>query len=182
MVHQGASNPMIEGLTFMRTSAPSSLVRLRERAAELRGKLEEAEGKYRAKIARFEAVETRRRVSLERRTRRPASRASKPCPPEAAPVGPMPLKAFAEAVMVTARGLPKAARFGPSKVFLSRVYDARFSREMNLDAFHKRSLEAMRHSLIILARADLVGAMNERDVRRSEATTPDGAAFHFVRI
>jgi hypothetical protein len=75
-------------------------------------------------------------------------------------------------------------RFGDRKVFIS----AAWAQLMRSDAWHhmpladfkERLLEGLRTGELVLARADLVGAMDRQLVERSETTSSAGATFHFI--
>jgi hypothetical protein len=73
--------------------------------------------------------------------------------------------------------------FGDRKVFISSVWDELRTRPayaaVTLEAFKAQLLRAHRDGELVLARADLVAAMNPELVAASE-TTADGASFHFV--
>jgi hypothetical protein len=77
----------------------------------------------------------------------------------------------------------KGGVFGDRKVFISSVWnDLRRSpswAQLTLDAFKARLVAAHRAGDLVLARADLVAAMNPELVAASETTT-DGASFHFI--
>lgn len=82
--------------------------------------------------------------------------------------------------------LPKIGsegRFGSEKVFVSalwhRIEPARSSAELSLDVFKRWLVTANRDGWLQLARADLVGAMDPRQVAESEIRDR-GATFHFV--
>ncbi len=84
------------------------------------------------------------------------------------------------------RDLARAARdgvFGDRKVFISAVWsDLRRTptwAQLTLDEFKARLVTAHRAGDVVLARADLVAAMNPELVAASETTT-DGASFHFI--
>jgi hypothetical protein len=84
------------------------------------------------------------------------------------------------------RHVARAARdgvFGERKVFIAAVWDALRHRpgyaSLTLDDFKARLLQAHRAGALVLARADLVAAMNTDLVTASE-TAADGATFHFV--
>jgi hypothetical protein len=79
-------------------------------------------------------------------------------------------------------GLPRG-RFGAQKVFVAALWrrlrdDPRF-RGMTLEKFKQLLLEASRNRMLILARADLVSAMDFKEVSESEISD-HGATFHFV--
>jgi hypothetical protein len=74
-------------------------------------------------------------------------------------------------------------RYGPHKVFISEIW-LRLSREprfraTNLSEFKDALLDANREGMLDLARADMVGAMDRRQVSESEIVDR-GASFHFV--
>jgi hypothetical protein len=70
-------------------------------------------------------------------------------------------------------------RFG-WKVFVSEIWKhLRSYDSMSLPEFKARLLRLNRKGLIILARADLIGAMDSAKVAASEITDR-GATFHFV--
>jgi hypothetical protein len=84
---------------------------------------------------------------------------------------------FANAVNTAAAGATTGC-FGPRKVFIAALWRAAFTSEP-LWAFKARLIAAHRAGTVVLARADLVGAMDTSLVRDSEAT--DGlATYHFV--
>lgn len=73
--------------------------------------------------------------------------------------------------------------FGDRKVFIAALWDElrRHPRwaALTLDDFKTRLVQAHRAGDLVLARADLVAAMNPELVAASETTT-DGASFHFI--
>lgn len=77
----------------------------------------------------------------------------------------------------------KDGLFGERKVFIAAVWDALRRRPgyatLTLDDFKARLLHAQRAGELVLARADLVAAMDTDLVTASE-TAADGATFHFV--
>lgn len=82
--------------------------------------------------------------------------------------------------------LPKIGsegRFGSEKVFVSalwhRIEPARRPGELSLDLFKRWLVTANRDGWLQLARADLVGAMDPKQVAESEIRDR-GATFHFV--
>ncbi|MCY1016195.1 hypothetical protein [Pyxidicoccus sp. MSG2] len=87
---------------------------------------------------------------------------------------------FAERVLAVARALP-TGRFGQNKVFISHVWKALQPEWGNREAFDVALLEANRTRHLSLTRADLVSAMDPRDVADSEVRSY-GATFHFVVI
>ncbi len=89
-------------------------------------------------------------------------------------------EAFATHVLNVARALP-TGRFGQNKVFISHVWKALQPEWSNREAFDAALLEANRTRLLSLTRADLVSAMDPRDVAESEVRS-FGASFHFVVV
>lgn len=94
----------------------------------------------------------------------------------------MDLAAFAERARAAARHC-SSGRFGANKVFIAHVW--RQMRDelggMDLEAFKRRLTEANNARLLRLSRADLVEAMEPRDVEESQ-TEYLNAWFHFIRI
>ncbi|HEV7556763.1 MAG TPA: hypothetical protein VGO00_14960 [Kofleriaceae bacterium] len=89
---------------------------------------------------------------------------------------------FATEVMRVASS-NEAARFGDRKVFVASVWDhlrrdPRWS-ALSLDEFKAQLVAAHRAGALVLARADLVAAMDPALVAASEVVA-DGASFHFV--
>ncbi|MFP2908573.1 hypothetical protein ACLESD_26675 [Pyxidicoccus sp. 3LFB2] len=89
-------------------------------------------------------------------------------------------ESFAERVLAVARALP-SGRFGQDKVFISHVWKALQPEWANREAFDVALLEANRTRQLSLTRADLVSAMDPRDVAESEVRSY-GATFHFVVV
>jgi hypothetical protein len=87
---------------------------------------------------------------------------------------------FAERVLAVARALP-TGRFGQNKVFISHVWKALQPEWGSREAFDVALLEANRTRRLSLTRADLVSAMDPRDVAESEVRSY-GASFHFVVV
>jgi hypothetical protein len=84
------------------------------------------------------------------------------------------------------RSAARSARdgvFGDRKVFISTVWNALREKPswhgMELDDFKSRLVKAHRDRELVLARADLVAAMDPNLVASSETRT-DGATFHFI--
>jgi hypothetical protein len=78
---------------------------------------------------------------------------------------------------------PNARRFGPDKVFIASVWES-LARDPELCAlgeagFKKLLVEAHRRGLVGLERADMVAAMDPRDVAASE-TRHLSATYHFI--
>jgi hypothetical protein len=103
----------------------------------------------------------------------------------------VPLQQFAADVnaelpyVVAERGDGAKGRFGDRKVFIAAVWrQLRTSPAfdgMTLAKFKDRLVEAHRQRLLELARADLVAAMDSREVAESEWVDPDGGrSYHFV--
>jgi hypothetical protein len=102
-----------------------------------------------------------------------------------APATPAPLddRAFAAMIIDAIHAIGTEGRFGPYKVFVSAIWrqlahDPRCN-GMTLDDLKQRLLDANRASLLDLARADLVAAMDRDEVATSEIADR-GASFHFV--
>lgn len=76
---------------------------------------------------------------------------------------------------------PKSHGYGPQNVFIGRIYDTLKAKlgGMSLDQFKRKLVELNRDSKISLARADLVDAMDEKDVEDSEIKDMN-ASFHFI--
>lgn len=89
---------------------------------------------------------------------------------------------FATAVRDATQTLQRGI-FGDRKVFIAAAFDALRARPawtaLTLDAFKQRLLAAHRAGELVLARADLVAAMDPALVAASELQA-DGASFHFV--
>lgn len=89
---------------------------------------------------------------------------------------------FADEVGDAAR-LARDGIFGERKVFIAAVWRELRNRpghaSLTLDEFKARLVRAHRAGELVLARADLVAAMNPELVAASE-TAADGATFHFV--
>ncbi len=89
-------------------------------------------------------------------------------------------ESFAEQVLTVARALP-TGRFGMNKVFISHVWKALQPEWSDREAFDAALLEANRSRRLSLSRADLVSAMDPKDVAESEVRS-FGARFHFVVV
>jgi hypothetical protein len=89
---------------------------------------------------------------------------------------------FAADVQDTARAATTGA-FGDRKVFIASVWEEIRRRPayagLSIDAFKQQLLRAHRDGELVLARADLVAAMDPALVAASE-TSADGASFHFI--
>ena len=94
--------------------------------------------------------------------------------PIAAPSDPLPV------VLDAIRRVPASGRFGKQKVFISALWDRVGSKiAMSLPQFKAWLIAANRNRQLDLARADLVGAMDQDLVSKSEIDHM-GATFHFV--
>ena len=89
-----------------------------------------------------------------------------------------PLTDFAAHVKLAARTVGKGGRFGDRKVFINHVHRQGFN-SASLESFKAKLVQAHQQGLLVLARADLVQAMNPKDVQESE-THHMHAVFHFV--
>lgn len=100
--------------------------------------------------------------------------------PAAAPVRPSrPPEDPVALVRRTAVEMGSEGRFH-SKVYIAAIWDAVGDQlGMSLPEFKKWLLEQLRRGTILLARGDLIGAMNPDLVARSEIRDK-GATFHFV--
>jgi hypothetical protein len=104
--------------------------------------------------------------------------------PPASPPPAAPPRAFAEDVLAAARAT-RDGWFGDRKVFAAPVWrelrrDSRWA-ELALDDFKARLVAAHRAGALVLARADLVAAMDPELVAASEIAV-DGATFHFLVV
>jgi hypothetical protein len=95
---------------------------------------------------------------------------------------PVATTAFDHTVRAGLSRVPPSGRYGNEKVFISSLWDA-ISRdapaEMDLPRFKRWLLDANAKQAVVLARADLVGAMDPAQVAASEIVDR-GASFHFV--
>jgi hypothetical protein len=89
--------------------------------------------------------------------------------------------AFAQRVLAAARATPKAGWFGDNKVFISHVYRQLGDPGQNLEAFKERLVRAHRAGLLSLSRADLVEAMDPKDVEESD-THYRSATWNFITL
>jgi len=122
--------------------------------------------------------------------RGPSPQATSPPPPSrpssqppAAAAGAVASEALLELVRDALPRVGPDGRFGDEKVFVSAVWhrlaqDHRLA-ELSIDRFKRWLLTANRDGALVLVRADLVGAMDERLVADSEIRD-QGATFHFV--
>ncbi|QAT83214.1 hypothetical protein EJ065_1615 [Corallococcus coralloides] len=101
--------------------------------------------------------------------------------PEKARVRPLSTdtSSFARRVLDAAGAVPPSGRFGDNKVFISHVWKALRPEWADRPAFNEALLEANRANQLSLGRADLLAAMNPRDITESEVRAV-GATFHFV--
>ncbi|CAM4479369.1 hypothetical protein [Corallococcus exiguus] len=86
---------------------------------------------------------------------------------------------FARRVLDAAGAVPPTGRFGDNKVFISHVWKALQPEWADRPAFNEALLAANRAHQLSLGRADLLAAMNPRDITESEVRAA-GASFHFV--
>jgi hypothetical protein len=97
-------------------------------------------------------------------------------------LGPASASSFGDDVRSAAAGSPDG-RFGDRKVFVSAVWRELRKRPrwsaLTLDELKHQLVAAHRAGELVLARADLVAAMDPALVAASEIAT-DGASFHFV--
>jgi hypothetical protein len=115
--------------------------------------------------------------------REPGARAAEL--PQTAPRRPV-VTAPAPSLVDAVRSAARAARdgvFGDRKVFISSVWHALHATPpwsaLELDEFKQRLVAAHRKRELVLARADLVAAMDPALVAASETET-EGATFHFI--
>ncbi len=110
-----------------------------------------------------------------------------PHPPDPPFVRPVPREPSPEMLLKVVREvLPRVGadgRFGTEKVFVSAIWrgierDQRVE-GMSFDGFKRWLLTANRQSQLVLARADLVAAMDRKQVSESEIAD-QGSTFHFV--
>lgn len=104
-------------------------------------------------------------------------------PASAVPSAPFDLKAFAERAVSAARS-SRSGWFGDDKVFIAHAWRSAQGgpgfENMEIETFKRRLAEANQARYLDLVRADLVEAMDPRDVQESEVRFL-GATFHFVR-
>lgn len=100
--------------------------------------------------------------------------------PVAAPAPPKRTEDPVGLVMDTAEQVVTPGRFGPEKVFIAAIWDEIGGQlGMSLPEFKRWLLDQNRRGTLILARADVIGAMNPQMVARSEIQDR-GSTFHFV--
>lgn len=92
-----------------------------------------------------------------------------------------PSPSFVDAVREACLRVPPHGRFGPDRVFVASLHPevAKSFPGLSLDAFKLRLLDASRRQLLVLARADMPGAMDRELVAASEIRYLT-ATFHFV--
>jgi hypothetical protein len=127
---------------------------------------------------------TRRWLLGEPEAREPEAR--EPEAREPAPSVPPPREALGHFVrrVQQAADSPGARHFGPEKVFIGSVWQA-LAVEPDMArlgemGFKRLLVEAHRQGSLVLAPADLVAAMDPRDVRSSE-TKHHNATYHFIQ-
>jgi hypothetical protein len=144
---------------------------------EAKGKLEQVAGRIAA--ATIGARSGSKQVLIEALARRWLSNASLTEPDDASLTEEIVLDVVREAI----GRVPASGRFGEDKVFISSLWetiagDTR-ANGIDLPAFKRWLLEANAKQSLVLARADLVGAMDPSRVAASEILDR-GASFHFV--
>lgn len=106
---------------------------------------------------------------------------SRPAPPDARG-GPLSTPNLIEVVRETIPRIGAEGRFG-EKVYVSAIWRTierdRKAGELSLDHFKRWLVRANRDGWLVLARADLIGAMDAKQVNESEINDR-GATFHFV--
>jgi CheY-like chemotaxis protein len=123
--------------------------------------------------------------------RRPTSPPRAVALPRVETIRPLSTRDVADAVLAVMPTITNAVnadgrvreRFGDRKVFISAIWrrlsaDPRF-RGMALAQFKRHLIDAHRQSMLVMARADLVAAMDHDEVMGSE-TDAGGATFHVV--
>ncbi len=120
-----------------------------------------------------------RRGPAERLTEEP--RSSRPRQPDVDLDGD--LRTFAAQAMRAARAATKKQKFGDDKVFISEVAKNLGVPDRDLERFKRRMVEAHVAGLLELSRADLVEAMDPRQVEESETRHGHTSGmYNFVRI
>jgi hypothetical protein len=115
-------------------------------------------------------------AAMPRTSRVAPAQSSKVISPDA-----LPLETFATMVRRAASEASEGV-FGRRKVFISRLWEqlrAEPAGATSLDEFKRRLVSAHKAGLLTLARADLVAAMDPRDVANSETRHLE-ARYHFV--
>jgi len=98
---------------------------------------------------------------------------------------PVNLAYFAKKVMEVARYAPEEFRFGPNKVYISKVWELGFKNQMDLGTFKEYLKQAHIQGLLYLSRADLVSVMNQEWLKLSKIQLVPGsdtAVVDFVLI
>ena len=102
--------------------------------------------------------------------------------PDSKPEPLAPVERIAAKALRAAEG-PDARQFGPNKVFIGSVWRALATdpelSELGEAAFKRQLVEAHRRGLLVLSRADLVSAMDPKDVAASEIQHQN-ATYHFI--
>ena len=93
--------------------------------------------------------------------------------------GDMELKEFAKLVQVAADKTTGKGRFGPRKVFIAAAWRRLKLPGLDETNYKAKLIEAHRAGLLVLHRADLVGAMDPKLVAASEVQYLN-ATFHFI--
>ena len=92
---------------------------------------------------------------------------------------------FAKKVMEVARYAPEEFRFGPNKVYISKVWELGFKDMMTLEQFKEYLKQAHIQGLLYLSRADLIQVMPQDVIRQSEIQWEPGnlsMTSHFILI
>jgi hypothetical protein len=92
---------------------------------------------------------------------------------------------FAKKVMEVARYAPEDCKFGPNKVYISKVWELGFKGQMTLEAFKEYLKQAHVQGLLYLSRADLVSVMKQEWLKQSRIQLVPGsdtAVVDFVLI
>jgi hypothetical protein len=92
------------------------------------------------------------------------------------------LSEFAKKVMQIARYAPESARFGPNKVYISKVWEIGFSDRVSLETFKELLKQASIQGLLYLSRADLVKFMDPKTLCDSEIQLTKGSLTHTVHF
>jgi hypothetical protein len=112
-----------------------------------------------------------------------AQNTAAPEPPASVPPPQEALGRFVRRVQLAADS-PEARHFGPEKVFIGSVWQALAAEpdmaQLGENGFKRLLVEAHRQGSLVLAQADLVAAMDPRDVRASE-TKHHNATYHFIQ-
>jgi len=99
--------------------------------------------------------------------------------PRASTAPPTPLDPV-DVVVTAAKDMGDHGRFGFDKVYVAAIWDKVGGRlGVDLPTFKRWLIEQNRQGRLLLARADLIGAMDRQLVSRSEINDR-GATFHFI--